>query len=92
MKGETAFGYGSYQNMEMCYNKHPTSVAVLNGNVERVRTLVRTGCPVGIRIMAEGLNMVNKMLGQFSNRFKREKACAGIVPENLSEDQKLERK
>jgi len=47
MKGEAAFGYGSYQNMEMCYNKRPTNVAVLNGNVERARTLVRTGCHVG---------------------------------------------
>lgn len=39
-----------------------TSVTVLNRNVGRARTLVRTGCPVGIRIITEGLNMVNKML------------------------------
>jgi hypothetical protein len=80
MKGEAAFVYGSYQKMGMCYNIHPTSVAVLNGNVERARTLVRTGCPVGIRIIAEGLNMVNKMLGQFNNRFKHEKNVCRNCP------------
>jgi hypothetical protein len=57
-----------------------TSVAVLNGNVERARTPVRTVCPVGIRIIAEGLNMVNKMLGQFNNRFKHEKSVCRNCP------------
>lgn len=80
MKGDAAFGYGSYQMLGMCYNKHPTSVAILNGNVERARTLMRTGCPVGIRIIAEGLNTINKMLGQFNNRFKHEKSVCRNCP------------
>jgi len=66
--------------MGMCYIKHPTSVAVLNGNVERARTLVKTGCPVGIRIIAEGLNMVKKMLGHFNNRVKHEKSVCRNCP------------
>lgn len=61
-------------------NKHPTSVAVLNRNVERARALVRTGCPVGIRIIAEGLNMANRKLGQFNNRFKHEKSVCRNCP------------
>jgi hypothetical protein len=64
MKGEAAFGYGSCQKMGMCYNKHCHKF-VLNGNVEMVRTLVRTGCHFSIRIIAEELNMVNKMVRQF---------------------------
>ena len=35
--------------------------------------------------------MVNKMLRQFSNRFEHGKVCAEIVPEKLSDDQKLGR-
>jgi hypothetical protein len=80
MKGDAAFGYGSNQKLGMCYSKHHTSVAILNGNVERARTLMRTGCPLSIRIIAEGLNMVNKMLGQFNNRFKHEKSVYRNCP------------
>jgi hypothetical protein len=42
-----------------------TSLSVLNGNVEMVKTLVRTVSHFGIRIVAEELAVVNRMVKQF---------------------------
>jgi bacterioferritin (cytochrome b1) len=62
-------------------------------NVGKVRTLVRTDYHLGIRMIAEELNMNKEMVRQIlTTNLNVEKVCADMVPENLSEDQKLVRK
>jgi len=51
--------------------------------VEKVRTLVRTGRRLGIRMIAEEMNMDTKTVRQFSTtNLNMKKLCDKIVPQN----------
>jgi histone-lysine N-methyltransferase SETMAR len=61
-------------------------------NVDKVRTLVRNDRRLSIRMIAEELNVDKETVRQIlTENLKMKKACAKMVPKNLSEDQKLNR-
>jgi hypothetical protein len=53
-------------------------------NVEKLRTLVRTDCHCGIRMITEEMNVEKDMVRQIlTTNLNMKKVCAKMVPKNL---------
>ena len=70
-----------------------TSTSKTDGNVERVRSLVRSDRRLTLRMISGELNLnrftVHQILTQVLNM---RKACAKMVPQNLTTEQKANRR